>query len=429
MKNAVFVLLACLALVGAAWGAGFKLKDIGGNPGTQVMQADRGNDGGVAVPAGGNGRGNSILQGYNDAKEKYQQSLKNWKEKRNDSKDRGLQVGKDYTGNAIALLKRTLEFTSNEVSKTRGLSAGQKAEFDRELQTQEGSLDMDWSAVQNSTNMSDLFEHGKDIKAHWQQAQGMARSIIGAVGINKIDGAITAGWKAANTTEGIIAKCNQASFDVGSANADLASFENDLSLASQDNILAKADFNASNATAGFQELKDAQAHLIDAKKYGPELKNDLKECVVKHGYVGLAGTGWLQASGTGRAEISGNGTVSANFSNGGNVTVFDRAGDALISVSGGQVATNQANSTNATVNYVTVRTFTGVDSVAVSGSRFTVVLKGQMNLSASGTGIAMLAGTGIYEYGTNENSTANTGTWSENGAAVRISGRGGQGED
>ncbi len=110
------------------------------------------------------------------------------------------------------------------------------------------------------------------------------------------------------------------------------------------------------------------------------------------------GTGSLTASGDGLAGLRGNGTV--NISGNGILWIRDRAGDALIQVSGNG---RRAELPSGWIRYVG---FQG--SAEVSGSNITVALSGyDIHLEASGTGKFVLRGNGTYQV------NGLSGSWTE----------------
>ncbi len=98
------------------------------------------------------------------------------------------------------------------------------------------------------------------------------------------------------------------------------------------------------------------------------------------------GNGTLKATGDGLAGIRGNGTVT--ISGNGILWIRDRAGDAVINVSG--------NGKRAEKNgWIRYSGFQG--QATVSGSQITVALSGyDINLEATGTGKFILRGNGSY---------------------------------
>jgi hypothetical protein len=122
-----------------------------------------------------------------------------------------------------------------------------------------------------------------------------------------------------------------------------------------------------------------------------------------------SGSGTVTATGGGRAEVSGSGEVS--ITGNGTLSVYDRAGDATISISG-----NGRKTTREYRNGAKLITYSGYDGTAtVSGTNIQVILTGtKIDLSATGTGIVRLRGKGSYTL----NGAA--GEWTNNGIVLTL---------
>lgn len=409
MRNLILAIFACLLLAGMTFSEGGKGQ---GQNNRNVMAA--------GTPS------SSAWDKYEQAREKYTESLQNLKEKQKNTRETAFEKGKNYVSNAVSMLQRMLEASEEKISNSKRIGQDEKDVYLAGIRQREQELNSLSFSLNNATTARELLEQAKHVKQQWKGTQETAKLVMGGVGVHKLDATIEMGWKAAQKADELIDKCNQSGFDVSSADSHLTQFEEQLRLAEQENSLANQSFlnQTGNATTGYDHLRNAQQYLVGAKKISVELKNDLRTCVSKKGHVALAGSGWLNAQGSGQAEISGNGTVEANFtsnSSSGKVTIIDRAGDAAISVQGGNEVQDR-NETSTMAKYVTMRTWTGASSVIVSGSRFTVILNGnEIQLHAEGRGVAVLRGSGNYTAGGDDNSTASrSGTWSGNGAAVKI---------
>lgn len=111
------------------------------------------------------------------------------------------------------------------------------------------------------------------------------------------------------------------------------------------------------------------------------------------------GTGTLSANGDGLARLAGAGTVTV--SGAGVLFIRDRGGDAVISVDG--TGTRRAGET-----WARYAGFNG--SATVSGSDVVVWLSGSnISLSAEGTGVVYLRGSGSYTL------AGDSGEWTETG--------------
>ena len=434
MRNLIFAFLVLAILAGGIFAAGGKWgfregsenseKTIGSAGGTGELESEQE----TSDDSVRNGAGQASNR-YEEAKKNYEASLAKLKGQRENAKETAVQRGKDHVSNAVTVLQRMLEVAGDHVDNAKGLSEGEREKYREDIREREDELEQIEGNLTNATSVKDVVEQAKHVREEWRDARQAARVAIGGIGVKKVGEAIDMGWQAENKTEELISKCGQAGFDVSGANTHLEQFREQLSLAEQENNLANAIFgnstNSTNATDGYAHLREAQKRMVEAKRIAQELKNDLKQCVLKRGHVALVGNGWLHAKGSGRAEISGNGTVEANFTgnSSGKVTVIDRAGDAVVSVTGGSEVKDKENETEKEYRYVDVRMYVGAGSVKVSGSRMTVILNSNdMELYANGTGMAILAGKGTYEAGAEGNSSAaQSGTWRGNGAAVRIS--------
>jgi hypothetical protein len=432
MKNILLALLLCAVLFGAVYASngmgngkayakenerGYRLDKGNGNPNSgETENEDEASDDSIST-------GN-----FDTAKQNYVQAREQWMEKKEDKFEDRLEKGKQYTQNAISVLENMLKVTEKNLQRSR-LSEQEKEQYMEQIRERVRELEDLMNRVGNSTNASELIGNARHVKDEWHDSKEAARVAIGGIGVGRVDDALEAGYKAVAKTEELIAKCSAGGFDTSKATSDLSLFSEQLRLASEDNALAQGDFNSTNstnATSGYGHLQDAHKHLVQAKKIAQDLKEDLKVCVQKKGHLTLIGDGWLTASGSGNAEISGNGTVSANFSSNtslSKVLIVDRAGDIVVNFVGGNETGNTTNMTSAT--YVHIREFAGVGSISVSGSKYTITLSGEgISLYAQGMGIAILKGNGTYSAGARGNSTALlNGSWSANGAAVRVSSR------
>jgi hypothetical protein len=419
MRNMLLAVIVCLLLAGAVLADSWNdKKGDNGKENTNVEEKASGLQGKAS---------GSAWDKYQQAREKYAESMQKFKEKQEQSRESALDRGKNYVSNAASMLKGMLSAAEEKVSDSRRLGQDEKDAYLVGLKQREYQLDLISYSLGNATTAKELTEQAKLLKKEWKDSREAARIALGGVGVRVLDEAISAGWKAAQKADELTSQCNQSGFDVSGSGSHLAQLEEQLTLAGEDNALANQSFlnQTQNATGGYAHLKDVQNHLIEAKKISNELKNDLRTCVLKRGHVALVGSGWLFAQGSGHAEISGNGTVEANFTGNfrsGKVTVIDRAGDASITVQGGNEVKN-SNETKTDSKFVTVRVWTGPESVKISGSRFTVILNGhELQLYAKGNGIAILQGSGNYSAGSDGNATASrNGAWGGNGAvAVKI---------
>ncbi len=117
-----------------------------------------------------------------------------------------------------------------------------------------------------------------------------------------------------------------------------------------------------------------------------------------------SGTGALAARGAGTAQVSGD-VDAMRITGRGVLVVTDRAGDAVITVSGTGVKRS------VTHNGVTTHTYAGFHGTArISGSDVTVRLVGtNVTLVAAGDGTFRLTGTGVYD--TKPSAPGGEGVW------------------
>jgi hypothetical protein len=126
--------------------------------------------------------------------------------------------------------------------------------------------------------------------------------------------------------------------------------------------------------------------------------------------VEVGGTGTLTAEGDGRATLYGGGTFSAT-SGAGQLWIYDRNGDAEITVTGEGRLTKTVLA-NGDIRYY-YRGFKG--TAAISGSDVGIILKGlDMTLTAEGTGRATLYGSGTYTV------NGESGVWSYQGVRLNL---------
>lgn len=129
------------------------------------------------------------------------------------------------------------------------------------------------------------------------------------------------------------------------------------------------------------------------------------------GPVSGGGSGVLTARGAGTAQVSGD-VEAMRITGRGVLVVIDRAGDAVVTVSGTGVKHTSTH------NGVTTSTFAGFHGTArISGSDVTVRLVGSnVTLAASGDGTFRLAGTGVYD--TKPSVPGGEGRW--NGTTISL---------
>ena len=126
--------------------------------------------------------------------------------------------------------------------------------------------------------------------------------------------------------------------------------------------------------------------------------------------VEVSGTGTLTAEGDGRATLYGGGDFSA-AAGAGQLWIYDRHGDAEITVSGEGRLTKTLLA-NGDIRYY-YRGFKG--TATIRGSDVGIILKGiDMNLTATGTGHATLYGSGTYTI------NGESGTWSYQGVRLPL---------
>ncbi len=124
-----------------------------------------------------------------------------------------------------------------------------------------------------------------------------------------------------------------------------------------------------------------------------------------------SGSGALAARGSGTAQISGD-VDAMRITGRGVLVVVDRAGDAVVTVSG------TGAKRSVTKDGVTTHTYAGFHGAArISGSDVTVRLVGtNVTLVATGDGSFRLTGTGVYD--TKPTAAGGEGTWK--GALVSL---------
>ncbi len=192
----------------------------------------------------------------------------------------------------------------------------------------------------------------------------------------------------------------------------LANYNENIQLAYErlENADAKIDEITDNLT--YRELfKVAAAHVRAALAYTKDALRSLKDIILKmrgdgHTVI-VSGSGTLKASGTGTADITGTGVVKIDAIENGELRVSLNAN---VNITGVGTQENTENETR----------YTGFGTAKISGKDITVWVSGtNISLHASGTGTAVLTGTGQYTtYGEN---VYVAGTWTLTGVSSNIS--------
>lgn len=181
---------------------------------------------------------------------------------------------------------------------------------------------------------------------------------------------------------------------------------------------AKTEFEAMEPA---EDISQARAHFNQGKQYLIAAKGDLVEArdiilemieeikSFAEAEITLEGTGYLIATGDGKAYIEGDGIIE--ISGTGALIITDNGGEAIITIEGFgnkvEIAENKWK-------------YTGSGNAVINGSGIVVEMEGEdIELTANGTGIAILTGNGTCEVcGTNGD--CREGLWSLEGTKVEF---------
>ncbi|MBN1134202.1 MAG: hypothetical protein JXA38_04695 [Methanosarcinaceae archaeon] len=257
-------------------------------------------------------------------------------------------------------------------------------------------LEQERENIEAAETRKELVDAGNSIREIWKNANKDASFRAGKAANNKINVFLAKSELISLRLQSEIQRLKDEGKDTDELEKMLVEYNNQFELATQNQEQAMLTFQ--NRNADEKSIKEANNYLREAGKNIKEanrLLNDIvKELkVYRRGVVKLDGTGTLTAEGSGTAVLSGDLILNIDATDA-KLVIKDLAGDAEVefSTDADYIQMDSEADDNSAMIY---HEFTG--TVGISGSRLTVMIRGEdVNLTAEGTGNAVLSGTGTY---------------------------------
>ncbi|WP_407356819.1 hypothetical protein [Methanolobus sp. WCC5] len=283
-------------------------------------------------------------------------------------------------------------------------------EDDSEYIKRLGSIREDVNAA---TTRKELADAAKDIRSVWNDARKDRIISAGRAIDNRMNAVIRTSETLMLRLENEIATMKENGEDTEDLEEMLARYRELIAGAKENQERARNTYMNGNGTVG-ENVREANRYIEQAGKdirdANAILRNILTELKQhRQGVVVLSGNGTLNAEGNGTAVISGDVTIDLTITDA-KLVIKDLAGDARIEVADnteyGESNVEEGNSTDNNRAFVFMN-ITG--DVHIEGSRLTVMVRGSdIELTAEGTGTAVLSGNGTYE------TVGGSGNWAGN---------------
>lgn len=254
--------------------------------------------------------------------------------------------------------------------------------------------------VEAATTRQELADSAKNIRNIWNDARKDRVMSAGKTIDNKINAVVKTSESLIVRLENEIATMKENGEDVEDLEAMLEEYKEYIADAKENQEQARNTYMNGNGNYG-ENVREANRYVAQAGKdirdSNAILRNMLQELKEqREGVIVLSGEGTLEATGNGTVVISGDVVIDLTVTDA-KLVVKDLAGDAVINVDDAEYETSNIDSGNSTDNNRAFVYHNITGDVTIEGSRLTVMIRGDdIDLTAEGTGTAVLAGTGSY---------------------------------
>jgi len=258
--------------------------------------------------------------------------------------------------------------------------------------------------VNAATTRNELADSAKNIRNIWNDARKDRVVSSGKNIDNKINAVIKNSDVLILRLENEITTMKENGEDVDELEKLFAQYKERMNDANKSREQARNLYLEGNGTNA-QNMREANTYLKqaakDIKDSNAILRNMLKELHQhRQGVIVLAGSGTLSAEGNGTAVISGDVEIDLTATDA-KLVIKDLAGNAQVNTDNADYESSNIDAGNSTDNNRAFVFLNLTGDVHIAGSRLTVMLRSSdMELTAEGTGTAVLSGIGTYDYGT-----------------------------
>ncbi len=240
--------------------------------------------------------------------------------------------------------------------------------------------------VENADTPADIVSAARDIRGEWGEIRSEIARHARYMLTTRIGNYVEKSEGLSNRLDEEISKLADEGIDTTSLEAKHDRLDDKFDCVRVNYILAKDALEDGDPDEVDQAVRRANACIRDANQITREIFLELRE--YRAGTVVLSGNGTLTAEGSGTALVRGNIEMQLSADTG-SLSVVDRTGDMVITVTGDGTRTEEGS----------MVIYTGFNGDAtISGSNVVVTMTGTgINLTVDGTGTAILIGTGSYE--------------------------------
>ncbi|WP_342304666.1 hypothetical protein [Methanolobus sp. ZRKC5] len=255
--------------------------------------------------------------------------------------------------------------------------------------------------VEAATTRAELADSAKNIRNIWNDSRKNRIVTSGKVIDNKISEVVKASDALILRLENEITTMKENGEDAEELEEMLAKYQELMDDAKENQEHARNTYRNGNGSNG-ENVREANRYIVqagkDIKDANGLLRNMLKELKEqREGVVVLSGSGELTAEGDGTTVLSGNLSISTISTNA-TLVIKDMAGNATIDIDEDEYESSNIDNGNSTDNNRAFVYHNVTGDVFIEGSRLTVMIRGDnIELTAEGTGTAVLAGDGTYE--------------------------------
>ena len=303
------------------------------------------------------------------------------------------EVTRTYLISTVDYMISYLENVKENVESSDGELAEETSEL---IDGYIEQLDQERENIEAAETRKELVDASKSIREIWKNANKDASFRAGKATNNKINLFLAKSEVVSLRLQSEIQRLKDEGKDTDELEKMLVEYKNQIELATQNQEQAMLTFQ--NRNADEKSIKEANEYLREAgnniKEANRVLNDIVKELkIYRRGVVKLDGTGTLTAEGSGTAVLSGDLILNIDATDA-KLIIKDLAGDAEVefSTDADYIQMDSEADDNSAMIY---HEFTG--TVDISGSRLTVMIRGEdVNLTAEGTGSAVLSGKGTY---------------------------------